>query len=287
MFRKIIERLAKIVNPWEEYTFDKREISFGEKLRRLFKKIYLWSQRTYAIRYIPALNEINSHPETYNTILEVGSGALGLSRYIKRKIVGVDINTIGPHYKNMVMVGSSAALLPFKDDSFDIVVSLDMLEHIPLALRQAVVYELMRVAKKKVIFGVPSFDTAKKLEDKVRIIYESKLKHWRHSRFSKEKFIKRNIFLFEHEKYGLPKTEEINSYINEYIKNSSRNYKVKTLDNENISVWYYGVLGEMKYSYLRWFLTAVLFVLFFSILSRLNFGRCYRKIFIIDKGCVK
>ncbi len=282
MCRKFIEYIFGLINPWQKYKFGKRR-HFVDKLKEFLKMLYLWLHKSWSIRYFAALKELQGCLSENSSILEVGSGTLGLSRYTRRKIIGVDIKTIGPYYPNMNMVGASALFLPFKDQSFDFVVSLDMLEHIPCESREKVINELLRITKKGLIVGTPIFEMAKEIEARAKKVYESKIGHWKKSEESKKEFEKRNIFLSEHVKYGLPKEKEMRLYFDKYLKEYSGRYEIKAIDNESIFVWYYGVLGNMKYSYLKWFITAAFFVLFFGILSRIKLGGCYRKIFIIKK----
>ncbi len=282
MFKKYFEKLAFIINPWEEFSLDGKGLSFSNKIRVAFKKIYLWSQKTTKIRYLPVLNELYARPQEYKSILEVGSGALGLSRYTRAKIIGLDILTSGPHYNNMTMIGSSAVCLPFKDASFDLVVSVDMLEHIPVDLRAKVIFELIRVCKKDVFLGVPVFEYSAREEERIKNVYLSKVKNWKGSEYSKNKFIKRNLFIVEHEKCGLPKIGQVRGYI-ESCRPNNPPFKTEEVDNESLIFWRLGVLGDMKYSYLRWFFTSLFFIIFFFLVSRVKWGGCYRKIFIIRK----
>lgn len=53
-------------------------------------------------------------------------------------------------------VQADAACLPFADDSFDAVVSLDVLEHMPVNLRAAAVAEMVRVATRLVVIACPT-----------------------------------------------------------------------------------------------------------------------------------
>lgn len=283
MHKKIIETIAEAVDPWAEHRFAKKNILSPGVIKEVLKKIYLWSQRDYLIRYLPVLKELNRFPSLV-LVLEVGSGSLGLSRYTRKRIMGVDLKTTGPHCQNMLLTGASAESLPFKDSSFDLVVSLDMLEHIPSENRVDVIRELFRVAKNKIFLGVPTFEIAKEFEDKVRKIYEGKINNWKGSPQSREKFIKRNAFLLEHDKFGLPKESEVLSCLNKCIAAGNYKVEIKIIDNESIFVWYYAVLGDMKYNYLRWFITTIFFILFFPLLSRIKFGGCYRKIFVLEKG---
>jgi ubiquinone/menaquinone biosynthesis C-methylase UbiE len=45
--------------------------------------------------------------------------------------------------------------MPFKDNTFEFVFCLDMLEHIPKKDRLLVIQEMIRVSKKHIIIGFP------------------------------------------------------------------------------------------------------------------------------------
>lgn len=52
-------------------------------------------------------------------------------------------------------VSGSAEAMPFEDSRFDIVISSDMLEHIPEGKRAAAIHEMLRVSRRWVILGAP------------------------------------------------------------------------------------------------------------------------------------
>ncbi len=277
--RRIIEKMNEMVAPWEEYSFGAPPKSFLGALKGFLKRIYFWSQKEYMIRYLPFLNEIKSLPVTAS-ILEVGSGPVGISRYTKRPIVGVDINTQGPHFKNMKKVYGNAWELPFESGSFDCVISSDMLEHIPRQYRARCVNEILRVAKVKAIIGFPCGDHAEAVEKEMRGVYHRILDKWPVNKGGKDKFILRNNFLLEHDEHTLPKFQEVQDFVKE---SKASILDIKVIDNESCHVWYWGVLGHMKYSYARWFFTTMMFIVLFPILSKCSWGGTYRKVFVIYK----
>lgn len=89
-------------------------------------------------------------------------------------------------------VQSSGAALPFADQAFDVVLTVDTLEHIPPADRQAFLAEMVRVAKHFVLitgpFSSPINDEAERLLDDY--IYTVTGQH--------------HYYLAEHLKFGLP-----------------------------------------------------------------------------------
>lgn len=93
--------------------------------------------------------------------------------------------------------------IPFADSSYDVVTSIDVLEHMPKAERVQVVSEMIRVAKHKVILVFPYFceENVKMEED---ILADMK---------------KKNILpkpsISEHRRYELPKISEIEKIIKE------------------------------------------------------------------------
>ena len=101
-------------------------------------------------------------PPTADRILEVGCGegrqltAAG-ARYPGAELVGLDLPDVEleEHWDEVpsAMVQASALALPFADNSFDLVMAIEVLEHLPspeLALR-----EIARVAAGTVVLSVP------------------------------------------------------------------------------------------------------------------------------------
>ena len=284
MADSFIERLARKVDPWESNNKAGGAAAEGGGIRALLRRFYWWSQRELAIRYLPIIRELHSGGgEEYPRVLEVGSGLLGLARFTGRKVIGVDLNPGGPRRNNLFRIGADAGALPFKAESMDLVVSLDTLEHIPEGKRKAMVSELLRVARKKVFLGCPTREKAQLWEDRIRVVFDRKVREWKRSAWSKRSFIERNSFLAEHEQYGLPSEYEISRYIEEVTRESGYDCAATSFDNEQILVWYYAVLGDMKYSYFRWAVTAIVYSIFFSLLARIKKGGCYRKMFVIEK----
>lgn len=106
------------------------------------------------VRYYP-LVDLLANPGA-ETILEVGSGSLGLGEFVRRKFVGCDLTFEGGQRARTILpVSASGTRLPFRDASFGLVVCLDTMEHVPRHKREPFVRELLRVTEKTPDSGSP------------------------------------------------------------------------------------------------------------------------------------
>ncbi len=93
------------------------------------------------------------------TVLDVGSGRQGLGEAARRGALPPSVRVVASDLDPARLrrgVASDAAFLPFRDRSFDAVVSMDMIEHCPAERRPAVLRELRRVARSRVIVTFPT-----------------------------------------------------------------------------------------------------------------------------------
>lgn len=115
----------------------------------------------WAARYFPILRSLKKHQLLKNgSILEIGSGPFGIGTFRKVPFTGCDLSFTNEPKWPMTQMVASAADLPLADGSFDVVLASDVLEHIPPALREQVIREALRVARRLVIFGFPCGEAA-------------------------------------------------------------------------------------------------------------------------------
>ncbi len=97
-------------------------------------------------------------PAECRKILDVGCGDGRLSREINgaRSIVGLDLSTTALGRFSGHKCCGSADQLPFADRSFDLVLSTEMLEHLPPIFYEKVLKEIERVSRKYVLVTVPN-----------------------------------------------------------------------------------------------------------------------------------
>jgi len=163
-------------------------------------------------RYIAVSNELRRHD--YHSLLDVGGGPGEISRYLPRDTslcvldieketllssVRLDSFSTVTHRRACLLVGDGCHL-PFQDKAFDVVLSVDTIEHIPSEVRGQFLQELRRVGKIVVLcFPVESEDRLYRAGEYDRNCQE----------------IYRNRFGFEepwtaqHIQSGHPKIEEI------------------------------------------------------------------------------
>lgn len=99
---------------------------------------------------------------------------------------------------------SNALHLPFADESFDVVTSIDVLEHIPCSNRPQFIKELLRVAKLQVVLCAPYGSPEHILCEKDVL----------------EELTRKGLMddmLAEHVEYGLPALEEILKYLSDHL----------------------------------------------------------------------
>lgn len=122
------------------------------------------------------------------TILDVGGSLRELKRFISNPITTTDV--IGG---DIIAAGT---YLPFKNKSFDLVVSLDTIEHLPAKNRPQFISESLRVAQKQVIIAAP-MGTAAHQQAEMNLA----------------KFHPRDRYIQEHIKYGLPTLIDIKDWV--------------------------------------------------------------------------
>jgi SAM-dependent methyltransferase len=126
----------------------------------------------WAARYFPILRVLKPELSQGDSLLEVGSGSVGIGKFHRAPFVGCDLNFPFPPRAPMLPVLASASTLPFDDRSFDGVVVSDVLEHVPPDQRMAVIQEALRVARKIAIFGFPSGRTALEYDARLAETYD-------------------------------------------------------------------------------------------------------------------
>jgi hypothetical protein len=99
------------------------------------------------------------------TLLDVGSGSGGIAAWVhgNRSVTCVDqsFDDYGAQDETAAPAGvrrvrADARHLPFADRSFDLVVAVDLMEHVPPADRAQVVEELLRVSRRRLILACPT-----------------------------------------------------------------------------------------------------------------------------------
>jgi len=95
------------------------------------------------------------------TVLEVGSGGQGIFPILTSIRLDYDIFLLDIRrdafkgLRNGYYVTADGCSLPFKDKAFDVVISIDTVEHIPKMIRHNLYRELKRSSKKRIIFTCP------------------------------------------------------------------------------------------------------------------------------------
>jgi hypothetical protein len=222
-----------------------------------------------ALRYLPIAEEILHGGEGEPRILEVGSGVKGITPYVPFKVTGVDVAFNGEVAANLDPVCLSGTELPFPDQSYDYVVSVDMLEHVASGQRTAVISELLRVAGRRVFLAVPCGEQAEI-----------------HDREMDELFVRvrksRDRFLREHVEHGLPTKDELESRINEVAARLGRRITIRVVPNVNLKVRRFFMKLCIVPRYERMF--SLLSPFLCIIRNFLNSGDCYRQMFVIEIG---
>ena len=123
-------------------------------------------------RYAPVASLVlDADGRLDGSLLDVGSGSVGFASVGRSEpFVGIDIDFWGPPAPSMTAVRAQPGRLPFADGSFDTVISLDALEHVPPADRAGFVTEVARVAARRAIIACPC-DEAAAFDDLLRRMY--------------------------------------------------------------------------------------------------------------------
>jgi len=101
---------------------------------------------------------ISSIPSSCNAILDIGCGDGRLSGRISRsrKVIAYDLSITALKRSPSPKCCGSAHQLPFRDRSFDLVLSTEMLEHLPPRFYCSTIEEMARVANKYILITVPN-----------------------------------------------------------------------------------------------------------------------------------
>ena len=127
----------------ESFWTEERYLSNDQELKRF--------------RYIHSLI-----PETTNSILDVGCGNGAFLKYLEDngsiiKKTGYERSQTAVAKKvcRSEIISGSAERLDYPDNSFDVVLALEVIEHLPYGIYESTLKELQRVATKHIIISVP------------------------------------------------------------------------------------------------------------------------------------
>lgn len=96
-------------------------------------------------------------PRDVRTMLDVGCGDGAITNHLARRwhVTGVDMSETALKHLETESVQASATDLPFPNDSFDLVLSSEMLEHLPPEDYRQAISEMSRVTRRYLLLTVP------------------------------------------------------------------------------------------------------------------------------------
>jgi len=97
-------------------------------------------------------------PSGGNTALDIGARDGHFSKLLTEQyesVTALDLEKPAIYYKNIQCVQGDVTNLEFRDDSYDLVLCAEVLEHIPSQLLDRACSELSRVSKEYLLIGTP------------------------------------------------------------------------------------------------------------------------------------
>ena len=163
-------------------------------------------------------------------VLDVGSGSEGVAGWIGARwsVTAVDCSfeyigaMHGPYPGESRKVVGDAGALPFHDRAFDVVLGLDVLEHVDPAHRRRAVGEMVRVARRRVIVACPTGDAALAADRRLAASLSAR-------------GMPPPSWLAEHEHNGFPERGELREYL-------AGRGALRLIDDENIR-WHEWLFG--------------------------------------------
>lgn len=220
-----------------------------------------------ALRYLPVVRMLKAAGT--RKVLEVGSGDLGLTPYSSDfELTGLD-RSFERDNPAMGQVSGTATSLPFEDHSFDAVISVDSLEHVPEDSREEVVAEMLRTASGMAVIAVPSGPGA---EAQDRFLAN------RYRQVRGEDY----HFFSDHLQNGLPDREELKMMINRVLRRLGRPGRVTAYKNSNLLLRQFLMKGWISRNKFYYNLTVLGLMPLAGLLSRFNFWSCYRVVLVVD-----
>jgi GT2 family glycosyltransferase len=172
------------------------------------KRYLNWSKSweiDVALRYSPIVSQLSNiyRPET--EILEVGSSGSGITRFYKAPVTSLDIHFYeSPEVDQSLITKVTASVenIPFPGNYFDVLISVDMFEHLDENMRIKALNEFFRVLKPggKIFLSVPCGSISSIHERILNAIYKIVKK-------------RNNPWLIEHINFGLPKWNALHDQI--------------------------------------------------------------------------
>lgn len=163
---------------------------------------------------------INSISRSGMEILDAGGRGGWLDRFVRGHRVSI-IDIRKPEKKGVRYFIGNIIAAPFPSNSFDIVVSMDMLEHLAHKDRIKAIEEMIRISKVGIIIGAP-FETVSVAE-----IEELANQYFNHLTGKDHYWLKEHI-----EKRPLPNIREIEDYF------QSHRIRFVKIQHNNLFLWY-------------------------------------------------
>ncbi|MCA9427073.1 MAG: class I SAM-dependent methyltransferase, partial [Candidatus Omnitrophica bacterium] len=140
-----------------------------------------------------------------HTVLDVGGGTGRLVQYLKSDLVF----TVDPYGDGENHIRASMEDLPIPESSYDVVIQIDSLEHVPDEIRERALREMSRVAERFMIWIGP-------VDSELAVEAEEDLCA-SHREFFAEKEME---WLSEHRIHGLPSKDLVTKTLNEGMRDS-------------------------------------------------------------------
>ena len=229
-----------------------------------------------AWRYAAVIDQLRDIWRDDITIAEIGSGAAGITEFLDHPVTGVDSafeRTDDKANPLLTQVVGTATDLPFADASYDVVLSLEMMEHLPDdEVRAQALREMLRVTKPggRLVVTFPAGRTAERLDAWLNAAYRR-----RHG--------KDHPWAVEHLENGLPDAEAIAR-----LAASVGARRVRLRRHAWAPAWrLQQLLFSVEWGY-PWTRAAGIHTtptagLLFKVLRGLNRGDCYRAILLVDR----
>ena len=112
------------------------------------------------VRYARLLAQEPALFDPDTTVLEVGCGPWGVALWLQRPITGVERDLAEARNPLIDLVHGDITELPFEDESFDMVICSDVLEHLRRDERRSALHELVRVARDRLLVTCPCGEAA-------------------------------------------------------------------------------------------------------------------------------